>query len=317
MPNREKLLLHTALLSAPLLSLVAVVLYSIALLRDFRPDTGYFLPDSPLPQALFIFFLCSFLLFLLLTLALRSQWQAAPVSGNLTVFFSAAFLAVSFVVSATDAFFHLASLSDAYTKTFTLLVALSALGALLYLILILSNRAPRLRAFTAMAPVFYTLFSAMLLYFDKTEEMNYPIKLLRLFAMLVLACWTLSECRNILGRGRPALHYLIGSFALVVSAAASLPQLIYGLVYNRSLLLSGIDDFVIFAFFLYILARQLQLLPLDRPHLRRMTELLLGHTRTDTERDLLVAPTTDLPASGEDADKDTPVTGTDTSATGE
>ncbi len=57
-----------------------------------------------------------------------------------------------------------------------------------------------------------------------------------------------------LARTKPALHYFVCSVALVLTASASLPNLLYTLLRGTTLVLNTVNDFLLFAAFLYILA---------------------------------------------------------------
>jgi hypothetical protein len=119
------------------------------------------------------------------------------------------------------------------------------------------------RAYLSLAPAFFSLVGAILLYFDRSTQMNTPAKLLALATFLALAFVFLVECRHFAVAASPARRYLSLAIGFYFAITASVPNLIYTLLRGTELMLSSAYDFVLFAFALYFLSRLFEMLPED------------------------------------------------------
>lgn len=274
--NYSKLPMQIGILLAPLFTLAGILLQCVILFGGYDADSGYF-ANAPLPVKLIpILFCVAALTLFIYALAIRRNISPAPNNRGLTVLFSGAFLAVTLAVAAICTAFALHDTTDVYLRFISIAVLVSEISSFIYMALTMrGDRLPALRAALSVAPTVYALFAAMYLYFDKAMQMNAPVKLLQLAAYLMLACYGLSECRNIIGRKKPALNFFVMSLALILCGVASVPSIIYTAVYNTATVLTVAGDFVLFAFFLYLLARLFQLLPSESPALHRMVGMIL------------------------------------------
>lgn len=263
MTNKFSVFRYVAVLFAPLAALITVILRAILLLRDYDPNTGYYRPGTALPSAFPYVLVAVFLLFFIAALILRGRFTI-PRSGGLSVLFASAFLLITLLVAAVCALLTLPR-TDGYERFFLSASVFASLFSILYLVLTMwGDRAESVtRAMLALGGAFYGLFLAITLYFDSTLGINVPPKVYHLVAYLAVAVFFVSECRHMLARTKPALHYFVCSVALVLTASASLPNLLYTLLRGTTLVLNTVNDFLLFAAFLYILARLLQCLPQD------------------------------------------------------
>lgn len=276
MTKRIKILLRIGVLAAPVIACAAVILRAVALLMDFEIDREYFSKDSLLPTALSGVLLGTLVLFVLIALFLRRPLRHEPAPRSLFLFFTEVLLAIALFVAFVYGLFSLSDLSEPFLRVFTALTAFCAVASAVYFLLVLYGAAGRLTVLLSFAPVFYGLFAAMALYFDKTTQINHPAKALSLAALAFLSLYFLSACRAVLERRKPALHFCISSVALVMSATASIPALLYTMANNIPSLLSVVDDFAMFAFALYILAQHLRQLPHKEPARHALVESMMA-----------------------------------------
>lgn len=306
MTKRAKLFLQIGVLAVPVLAFIAVLLHSVVLFRDFDAESGYYAAASPLPQALSIYLAVCGLILLVYTLAMRKKFPEPTYENTPSALFATAYLAVTMAVTTVCCLFALPTFAESdaaaaaatgvapfpFNSIFAVLAAISAFVSLFYAALMLWKDAPlRLRAGTSVGPVFYALSATLYLYFDRTVQMNHPQKVFQLFTLLLICCYALSECRHRIGRAKPAFAFFIGSCTLIVSATYAIPNLVYTLLHHETLVLSTVGDFVIFAFFLYILARHLQLLPSSLPALHRVIGGFLAQEEAESAAEEADVPT--------------------------
>ena len=275
MSLQKKRILTAAILSAPFLALVGVILQSAALFTEY--EGSYFAEKAPLHLTVCWFLFAAVLVFTVLAIVFRREISSPTYTGSLTVFFSSAFMIVTLLCYAMTGIFSVPQ-ADKYTAVFLVLAALAAVGSAIYFALFLAPTSPvtTKRALLGLAPAFLPLFAAMILYFDKTEQINHPIKLLSMLAFLAVACHALGECRGLFGRQSPALHFVVTGAALLLATVASVPNILYTLAEGKELVLSTVNDFLLFSYSLYLLARLLQMLPYDLPITHRMVRGFLS-----------------------------------------
>ena len=279
---QKKRWLTAGILSAPILSLVAVLLQCVSLFREFEGDRGYFAQNAPVRTTLLCFFAVATLLFAVWAVIFRREFSPPVYTGSLTVFFSSAFMVVTLLVLAVSGLLAVASATGT-VAAFLLLAAVFALISVVYFALFLHPASPinTKRGMLGVAPAFFSLFMAMILYFDQTSQMNEPAKLLSLLAFLLIAVYSLGECRGLFCRQAPALQFFITAIAMLIAAVASVPNVLYTLVKGQELVLSTVYDFVLFAYSLYMLARLLQMLPYDLPMTHSMVRGFLQKEEED------------------------------------
>lgn len=271
MSVRKKQWLTVGILTAPLFSLVAVILQCISLFREFEGERGYFAAKAPIHTALLWFTAAAVLIFLVLAVIFRREISSPVYTGSLTVFFSSAFAVVTLLVFAVSALFSVAG-APSMVAVFLTLAVLAALVSAVYFGLFLHPSTPMgtKRGMLGLAPAFFALFLAMILYFDTEAQMNHPAKLTALLAFLLTAVFALGECRGLFNRQAPALQFFVTATAMLLASVSSIPNILYTLVKGRVLVLSTVYDFLLMAFALYMLARLLQMLPYDLPMTHRM-----------------------------------------------
>lgn len=265
MTNKQnKALLLAAVIAVPVLSIAALLLRVVALFTVFD-GKEYFFSASQLPSAFVILTLASLLVFLLFAIFARKVLAPGNVERTeLSLYFSSAFLTLSLAVLA-----FLSVLSAIGTQTplmplFHAALAVLAVFSAVYFLLFLKNvtvAATAPRAYLALAPALFSLTAAILLYFDRSTQMNTPAKLLALATFIALAFVFLVECRAYAIGALPARRYLSLAIGFYFSITASLPNLVYTLVRGDELMLSSAYDFALFAFALYFLARLIEMLP--------------------------------------------------------
>lgn len=277
MTRQKKLLLVAGLVFTPVLALIAVILRSAALFAEFDKGTGYYIASPVLRTAFLWVAAAAVLLFLLLPLFCRKDLPTPAYRNSLSVLFSSASFIVALAVGALFSFMAVPSASSSLTGFFWVIAAISALLSLVYFALFFkgSEAAGNRHGLLGLAPAFFSLFTAMLLYFDRSMQMNAPAKLLHMLAFLLLACYFTAESRCLLGRACRPLYCFLASAAVFFTASASIPNLLYHLVERKTLVLSVVYDFILLAAALYTLARLLQLLPYERPLVHKMVEALL------------------------------------------
>lgn len=284
MSLQKKRLLTAAILSAPFLALVGVILQSAALFTEYDSESGYFAASAPLRLSVSWFIFAAVLIFSALAIIFRREISSPTYTGSLTVFFSSSFMIVTLLCHAMTGIFSVPQ-ADKYTAVFLALAAIAAVASAVYFALFLTPASPitTRRALLGLAPAFLPLFAAMILYFDKTEQINNPIKLLSMLAFLAVACHALGECRGLFGRQSPALHFVVTGVALVLSTVSSVPNILYTLAEGKELVLSTVNDFLLFSYSLYLLARLLQMLPYDLPITHHMVRGFLNKMDDGTE----------------------------------
>lgn len=279
MSLRKKRILTTAILSAPFLSLVGVILQCASLFTEYDKANGYYAANAPLHMTVSWFIFGAALLFAVLAVIFRREVSSPTYTGSLTVFFSSSFMIVTLLCYVMTGIFSIPQ-ADKYTSVFLVLAAIAAVASAVHFALFLTSTSPvaTRRALLGLAPAFLPLFAAMILYFDKTTQINHPAKLLSMLAFLAIACHALGECRGLFGRQSPALHFVVAGIALLLATVSSVPNILYTLTEGKELVLSTVNDFLLFSYSLYLLARLLQMLPYDLPITHRMVRGFLNRT---------------------------------------
>lgn len=283
--NRSDRPLLISVLMTPLFALAAVIFQSVTLLSDYDATTGYYAHGTSLYHATAVILLLTAAALLAAVLFARKHLSPAPDANGLSVLFSGGFLALSLAACTVILILTLAKSEETSTRFFLFMIMLAAAASVAYMALTLYGAKSRLRMALSVAPILYAVLSAMYLYFIPGVQINAPVKLLEMLALLSIALFALSECRNLIGRAKPALHLFITAFSAVVTAAASIPSLIFSAARATTpvLAMSTVGDFVTFAFFLYIMARLFSLLPVKAaPLLHHMIGVLLAREEEES-----------------------------------
>ena len=253
-----------------LLALALAAVRSFALLSYYDPAIGYFEAGVALPE------LASLLTLLALPLALSVPFVLG--GGKLasearrfhlpTAFASAllAFLLLAFAalhVSELLGELSLGHEADARaTVTLLLAAGLAVLGSVSFILSAsMGAEISARRALSSSAFVLFAVTYALFLYFDTTLPINAPEKLLSQLALLSVAIFFLYEARIAIARPMPGMRAAFGFLALILSAASSIPSILYYLTYGKTVLESPVHDFLLLASFLYIMARLTSLVP--------------------------------------------------------
>ena len=302
MTVQKKHWLTAGIIFAPIFSLVAVILQCVSLFREFDGERGYFAESAPVRTALLAFIAVALLVFAVWAVIFRREFSPPVYTGSLTVFFSSSFMVVTLLVLAISGFLAIAS-AKGTVAAFLLLASIFALVSAIYFALFLHPASPinTKRGMLGIAPAFFALFMAMILYFDQSAQMNHPAKLLSLLAFLLIAVYGLGECRGLFCRQAPALQFFFTAVAMLISAVASVPNILYTLIEGRELVLSTVYDFLLFAYSLYMLARLLQMLPYDLPmthsmvrgFLQKEEDALASEDETQEQEQEETSPTDD------------------------
>lgn len=319
MTNKQnKALLLTAVIAVPVLSVAAMILRAVALFTAFD-GKDYFLSSSQLPSAFVVLTIVSLLVFLLFAVLSRKTLAAgSPARTELSLYFSSAFLSLSLLALAFVSVLAAVGTKTPLMPIFHTALAVLALLSVLYFLLFLKNVtvAPASpRAYLALAPAFFSLVGAILLYFDRSTQMNTPAKLLSLATFIALSFVFLVECRAFAVAATPARRYLTLAIGFYFAITASLPNLIYTLVRGGELMLSSAYDFTLFAFALYFLARLLQMLPEAEKEAHPLVRELAEQGESEQDGDG-VAPDTAEEAPAEESES-APIEETPTEPTAE
>jgi hypothetical protein len=241
---------------------LVTVLRTIAILRFYEPENGYFSLSSAIPSIANWITVGAVLLLLTAVFTLRRKLQVTSVTPHIPTLFSSAFAGFMLLAFGT---FHVASIFRELTSAApmlqsviasTLAVVLSFVGVASFVATALrSSEVDPLRASAFSAVVLFCLFYVMYLYFEKRYALNADIKILSQMALLSSAIYFLYEARIALGRPRWAARTAVGMIAMLLTASVSIPNLIFAVARKTPALETPVQDFLLFAFFLYILAR--------------------------------------------------------------
>ena len=247
-----------------LLAALLTVLRSLAILNHYDAAIGYFDGESLLSTLANVLTLlavpfCLSIPFVLgggkLGQEARRFHLPTVFTAALTAFLLIAFASLRLTEIATEI------LADAPTNprvVFTSAGAalLSVFGAISFILTAsLSAEVSAKKAFSTSAVVLFALCYAMFLYFESDLPLNAPQKLLTQVTMLVLAVFFLYETRVALACPMPAVRAAFGMLAMILTASASIPNLIYYLSSHSAVLWTPVHDFLLFAFFLYLTSR--------------------------------------------------------------
>ena len=243
------------LLTVPVISIVTIVLRSVALLTLYDEAIGFYTTPT-LAVATASILLGTAALLAIFTHELRALFVFSVDYRDLPTLFSGSYLGLSlpfFAVTLVLGAIRMASLTLA-TAVLTALTAV--VGAVLFLVRGFdgSARGPRKAMLTLPLAFFPTLF-VLYLGFEGSMMIYEPVKLLATATWLFATFFFLGEARIALDRPKWALHTCVTVITAILSATLALPNLLYHAVRGESLVGNTAHDFLALALFLYTVAR--------------------------------------------------------------
>lgn len=211
------------LLSAAVLTLLGIVLRTVAMFTCFDTEVGYF-NASLLSTLLTVLSFAAVLVPAVLAVvtpkdSLPTAWpeprrNVAPLFPCVTFILSALWMLLSIT-------------SEQSTGTLALVASILALVAGLYYFLLILGRLP-VNALSAVgyAPILWALFAVAETYTDQFTTMNSPIKLILQFGFLSVMLMTTSELRFRLSKAAPRAALCFHCIALFFCLNAAIPTLI-------------------------------------------------------------------------------------------
>lgn len=143
------------------------------------------------------------------------------------------------------------------TALISLVAAIAGFAAIGYFLLsaVIDKRHYLFRANFGLFAVIFLALYASLLYFDKSMPVNSPNKIADQMAFLFSAVFFLYETRISLGREKWATYTAFGFVALLLTAYASIPELIVYFATGRVLAASLLESVLTLSLFIFISAR--------------------------------------------------------------
>ena len=142
---------------------------------------------------------------------------------------------------------------------FILNVVSALLGALsvahFILTALLTERHRQLRAYFALGTILFVCFYTALLYFENTMPINAPTEIVDEMAYLSAAIFFLYEARISLGREMWRGYSAFGLVAALLTAYASIPELLAYFISGKILALSLESSILLFTIFIFIFSR--------------------------------------------------------------
>ncbi len=260
--NSKRLGLYIILLL--LIATAAVTLRTLACINNMEGDLIYFDDDSLFFASAIVVIAGSFLL-LTSSAVLHKVSLKASFSSPLTYVPTGAVCVALTALAAT-------LISDAMVFTsylpfsaalreplFILNAACAILSALslthFILTAVLTERHRQLRAYFALGTIVFASLYAITLYFDRTMPINAPTEIVDEMAYLLVAIFFLYEARISLGRELWRGYCAFGLTAALLTAYASIPELLVYFIDGRTLALSIESSMLLFALFIFIFAR--------------------------------------------------------------
>ncbi len=262
MTNQSTRLYRLYLALALAASVAVTILRTIALFRHYDPSHGYFGSGKTPLAAASLSIVCA-LLFLSAIFVLGRKLDLRESELHLPSAFGASFAAFLLIAFA---FFHLIEMvrvlrapGEAPIRPVltSLLASIASLvGAVSFIMTAAGERGVSARrAVSSCCVTVFCLSYTLYLYFETALPLNADVKIDAELALLASALFFLFEARIALGRTMWATRTALGLSALVLTAGASIPNIIYYIRRHTPVLETPIHDFLLLAFFLYIFVR--------------------------------------------------------------
>lgn len=223
------------ILPAALLSLVAVVLRSVAAVRDMDSATGFY-GGSPLVTISDLLMTAAAAV-LMISLFIRvGNPSLRGGARSLASYVSSGVIAISALLIAVDLVLYISSqtrggfIDDMLanrSSAVALLAALLAVAAAVLSVLsvFLSEARTSLRGICDMATALFFGIYATFLFFRLGDTINQPQKVVTEMAALAMAVFMLECARLCIGRERPGAYLALGTVTAALSANAFFPAL--------------------------------------------------------------------------------------------
>ncbi|MBQ8907875.1 MAG: hypothetical protein IJY71_04745 [Clostridia bacterium] len=251
-----------ALIVALAFALLLTVARTVLVLTAYDPLLGHFAPGFFADYGFALLGAVAVIAFLFFVIMTRESTPAVSLATAPFQMLASAFVAIASFAWLLDTALSLMGKTATTAETVLLILTLLfAVGVIVYMAsTVLSATSLTLTAGAAMATALFSIFYAMLAYFNTAFTLNSPIKILDQVTFLALLLFFLAESRLRLGKRGRAFYLFAAMTALVLTAANSLPGLIYFAAKQSPLVGSFMHDFLVLAFFLYVLSRLLPML---------------------------------------------------------
>lgn len=256
--NKNMLKWHRiALFGVAFFSLALAVFRTVLTLTAYDSTLGHFTSGFAAEVGFPLLLICATAFTFFIAVLLKSKAPTVALPQSPVLVFASAFTAVCTAAWLLDTAIALLPASMPLTgKILLFLSLLSSVGLIVYAVLCALPSPPAaVRTLAGAATSLFCVFYAMLAYFHTGFTLNSPIKQYDQITFLVLALFFLTESQIFSGKKRPLLYLFFCGAASCLCAADSLPGLVYALVNQTPLLGSAMHDFLLFALFLYTLAR--------------------------------------------------------------
>ena len=252
-----KKLYQGALLIAAFFALLLVILRTVLVLGKYDAALGHFQESFLSSYGYGLCLAIAVIFFLFFAIITRDRAPSPDFSSSPLTLLSSAFAAFAAFVWILDT--AIAMLGKTATSTETLLLVLCLLSSLSLIgymgAVALSRKSLSLSVGTCLGGALFCVFYALLAYFNTSFTLNSPIKIFDQMTFLSLLLFFLAEARMRLGKRGAPFYAFSAMTAFVMTAADSLPGLIYFAARENALVGSFMHDFLVFALFLYVLAR--------------------------------------------------------------
>ncbi len=263
MSTRTRRSFAVLLTLAFILTVVACALRIVALSR-FEPEMGYYAIGDIWATVLHYLLFAAVLIFLVGGLYLRGRMELQPPVRGILFYTTNALLGAALAAFALfyfPLFFDgaLTAVTDQFFLICTICFAL--LGVFFCLNNTLSPDEDKdKRLLLGLSLPLMCIAQILYFYFETGSQINNPNKLLDQFAFGFTALFFLYQLRMLFGKPRYAAECTFGFIAMVFTAAASIPSMIYTLWHGEFLYTNAAHDVLMLAFFLYTAIRMVRIL---------------------------------------------------------
>ena len=225
----------------PIIALITALLCSVAFAYSFNSENGYF-TNSPLSYIFYVALAAS-IAFAIISTALDKSDRAYAARSNRTssliLMLACLLYLISFIATPVPA--HM-------TRTFLVLTILSLVVAIAHLLLLgigakLSDSAT---VATGLGVVFAPIILATASYFDHSQELNSPYKLIFEFACLAFALYYVTDLRSNTDTPRKKMLTGVAAISTTLTLCAGVAK-IFEIIYNSSATPINIASAILFA----------------------------------------------------------------------
>ena len=241
--------------TAALVTLVGVVLRTVALLTEYEADIEFYASPS-LAIATAAILVAAGLTIAHFGYQLRDRLAFSPDYRDLPSLISGVYLAVSLLFLAAT--LVLGALSEPpLALAAAILTAVFAVGSTpIFVLRAFDGRVgTALNGLLTLPAAAACVLFALYLSFEDSVMLTSPAKLLATAAWVFASFFFLGEARIALGRAKWALHLSVTAATVILAGTLSLPNLVYHAVSGAAILGNTAHDFAAFGLFLYASAR--------------------------------------------------------------